>query len=105
MAELLDQLGSGSPPPRQATVYLDWTDAQDAAQATGSQAALLAADDHRAIVLNALQVVGQSDPVADVPGWTWQPGVAGSAPQASALRTARNEVERVARKELGVVTP
>lgn len=96
---LLEQLGGRAVPVR---VDRDWTDARQVARRAGAEAALLASDELRRAILDALSTLGISNPAEDVEEWLPDPSILSAGARAFELQDKRNEVERLARHDLGI---
>jgi hypothetical protein len=104
-ATLLQQLGVADlpvPPPHPVADDLTWDEVRDAAQTVGSLAILLARNEHRSVMIEPLKIMWDPGPHEEPEAWLHEIGVPDSGPRTTKLRRARNEVERIARRELGI---
>lgn len=80
-----------------------WGAAHRATYSAGTQTALISSEACRDDVIEVLMFVGSmAAPDVAPEDWLTQPGVVGSGPVISELRRHRNDVELIARRELGL---
>jgi len=101
--ELMTRLGLADVlPPTRTAEDATWSEALSAAQTAGAQAVLLAEDDHRDLLIEALWALGSDGPDESPDDWLRSGDMMSGASSARDLRDARNGVELVARRELGI---